>query len=312
MSIYSQEDIYELLHCIYQTFLEEPRIYFDVAAKRCSTCRNTVTKYWKEGKEKEIFFPPQTRLNVFENRKEYIYLIQSDSAHKLYYYFQKQPETVYMSYTSGKFDILLQTNKPLDILPDRTIFYGSRSNYIYPPTPNCSYESALNRMGQLLDQSYTPSKIPVEYPPEPPEVGSSHYGWMIYPHVKYDLRTGFTKIVKELHISFDSFHKGLKYLLNISTKLLPYYPLGFRLYSQHFLVFWSDYEEFLCKFFGCLPCHTSITKVNNEALVMLVSTQKGESLSERLYRLCFKMVDLGLINHFWSSKPVYYWIPDAP
>ena len=99
--------------------------------------------------------------------------------------------------------------------------------------------------------------------------------------------------------------------MRVSTKLLPYYPLGFRLYSQHFLVFWSNYEEFLCEFFGCLPCHTSITKVNNEALVMLVSTQKGETLSERLYRLCFRMIDLGLVNHFWSSKPVYYWVPDA-
>ena len=48
--------------------------------------------------------------------------------------------------------------------------------------------------------------------------------------------TGFTKIAKELHISFDSFHKGLTYLLNISTKLLPFYPLGFRLYSQYTLL----------------------------------------------------------------------------
>ncbi len=312
MCIFKREDKYELRHSMYRTFLEEPRLYYDEAAKKCDSCRNTVSTYWREGLKKEIFFPPQIRLKMFKNRKEYIYLIQNDSANRLYEHFKKHPDIVYMTYTSGKFDILLQTSKPLDVLPDRTIFHGSRGNYIYPDTPNCSYEDALNRMERLLAQEHFLSKIEVEYLEEPPGIGSSHYGWMIYPFVKRDLRTGYTKIVKKLRISYDSFHKGLDYLLNVSTKLLPYYPLGFRLYSQHFLVFWSNYEEFLCEFFGCLPCHTSITKVNNEALVMLVSTQKGETLSERLYRLCFRMIDLGLVNHFWSSKPVYYWVPDAP
>ena len=214
-----------------------------------------------------------------------------------------------MSYTSGTYDILLQTCKPLDVLQDRTIFYSSRGNYIFPVIPYCSYENALDRMEALLDHEYSPSKIKVEYPPEPKGIGNPRYGWMIFPYVKYDLKTGYTKIVKNLHISFESFHKGLEYLFNVSTVLLPYYPLGFRLYSQYFFVFFSNYEEFLCTFFGCLLCHTSITKVN-DALIMLVSIQKGEDLSERLFHLCFKMKDLNLIDHFWSSKPVYYWIPD--
>ncbi len=130
-------------------------------------------------------------------------------------------------------------------------------------------------------------------------------------YVKYILKIGFTKIVKKLHISFPTFHSGLKYLLNVSTVLLPYYPLGFRLYSQYFFVFWSDYEEFLCKFFGCLPCHTSITKVN-DALVMLVSIQKGPEMSDRLFQLFTKMVDLGTITKFWTSRPIYHWKPDVP
>jgi len=93
--------------------------------------------------KEEIFFPPHIRLKMYENRKEYIYLIQSDSANKLYEHYKKQSDTVYITYTSGKFDILLQTSKPLDVLPDRTIFHGSRGDYIYPETLNCSYESAF-------------------------------------------------------------------------------------------------------------------------------------------------------------------------
>ena len=129
---------------------------------------------------------------------------------------------------------------------------------------------------------------------------------MIFPYLKYDLRASYTNIVKKLHISFESFQKGFEYLLNVSTMLLPYYPLGFRLYSQYFLVFWSDYEEFLCELFGSLPCHTSITKVK-DALVIYVSIQKGEDMSDRLCKMCSTMVDLGVINRFWSSKPIYGW-----
>jgi len=312
MCIYKQEDELKLRHAMYRTFLEEPRLYYDDAAKKLGACRNTVSTYWRDGLKDLIFFPPQIRLNMYKNRKEYIYLIQSNFPRKLYDYFQKQSNVVYIVYTSGKFDIFLQTSKPLDVLPDRTIFHGSRSNYIYPDTPNCSYESALDRMEKLLDQEHSPSKIKVEYPEEPPEVGNSHYGKMIFPYVKYDLKTGYTRIVKKLRISFVSFHKGLDYLLNVSAKLLPYYPKGFRLYSQYFFVFWSDYEEFLCKFFSYLPCHVSITKVNNEALVMLISIEKGEVMSERLLFSCSKMIDLGLIDYFWSSRPLFHWKPDIP
>mgnify|MGYP007042373993 CR=1 FL=1 len=309
MCAYSREELQRLEHCMYLTFLKEPRFYFDEMAIKCDASRNTISKYWRKGLEKEVFFPPQLRPQMYEERKEYIYLIQSDSAHKLYYHFQKHPDLVYMSYTSGKFDILLQTSKPLDVLPDRTLLFGSRSNYIYPETPLCTYESALDRMEALSGREQKPSKIKVEYPKEPLEKGSSYYGWMIFPYLKYNLKIGYTPIVKKLRISFDSFYKGYEYLMNVCTVLLPYYPLGFRLYSQYFFVFWSDYEEFLCKFFGCLPCHTSITKVNN-ALIMYLSVQKGIELPERLFKMCFKMEDMGLIDHFWSSTPIYGWIPD--
>lgn len=312
MCIYLPDDLRRLNHSMYRTFLKEPRLHTKDATVKCGASRNTLAKYWKERLEKEKFFPPQLRLNMYKNRKEYIYLIQSDSAHKLYTHFQKHPDVIYISYTSGKFDLLLQTSKPLDVLPDRTVLHGSRSNYIFPDLTDCTYENALNRMEVMLENEQAPSKIPVENPDEPPEKGSPHYGWMIFPYIKYDLRTGFTPVTKKLHISFESFYKGINYLMNVSTVLLPYYPLGFRLYSQYFLAFWSDYEEFICKFLGCLPCHTSITKVNNEALVVLVSIQKGETFSERLFHLFFKMVDIGLIDHFWSSKPVYYWRPDLP
>jgi hypothetical protein len=305
--IFLREDIEKLNHCMYRTFLREPRLFSGTAAQRCSVSRNTFSKYWKMGLEDEIFFPPQIRLKVYEKRREYIYLIQSDSAHDLYEHFKKHPDTVYIAYTSGKFDILLQTKKKLDVPPDRTLFSGCRGNYIFPETPLCSYEKALDRMEALLSQDHDPSRIAVEYPEEPPEKGSSHYGWMIFPYIKYNLRTGYTPIVKELRISFDSFYKGINYLLNISTVLLPYYPLGFRLYSQQFFVFWSDYEDLLCKSFGHLPCHTSITKAD-DALFMYVSIEKG-LLEKRLLQFCFKMSDLGYIDRFWSSIPIYHWTP---
>ncbi|MGD2248302.1 MAG: hypothetical protein PVF58_07825 [Candidatus Methanofastidiosia archaeon] len=216
-----------------------------------------------------------------------------------------------MVYTSGKFDLFLQTDEPLDVLPDRTLFFGARSNYIYSKIPNCAFMDALIYMEKLLDQEHSPSKIPVEYPKEPPEIGSSYHGWMIFPYVKYDLKTGYTGIVKKLHISYEFFHKGFDYLLNVSTKLLPYYPKGFRLYSQYFFVFWSNYEEFLVELFGNLPCHTSITKVK-DALIVYVSIEKGEDMSERFFKMCSKMAKLGLIDHYWSSRPIYHWKPDIP
>lgn len=311
MCIYLQEDLQRLYHCMYLTFLGEPRLYYDEAAVRCSASRNTISKYWRHGLKEEILFPPQIRLNMYKHRKEYTYLIQSDSADDLFEYYQNQPNVIYEALTLGKFDLFLQTSKPLDVLPDRTLFWGSRGNYIYPVTPYYSFDTALNRMEKLLAEEHSPSKLKVEYPEEPPEKGSSHYGWMIFPYVKYNMKTGFTEIVKKLHISFDSFYKGLDFLLNVSTVLLPYYPFGYAQYAHRFFVFWTDYEEFLCKFLGLLPSHTSIVKVNDALFAYVNILKDGQPNEHRFFSLCFRMRELKLVDKFWAASPVFRWVPDT-
>ena len=310
MCIFFQDKKDQVHHRIYLTFLRDPRLRYESAASTCGICRNTLSKYWNDGLQNLIFYLPQCRLKMFEDLKEYIYLIQSDSAHELFEYFKDNPSLVYIAYLSGKFDIFLQTSKPLDILPDRTLFYGSRGNYIYPETPFYSYETALNRIEMLTKQEHTPYKIPVEYPKEPPEEGSSHYGKMIFPYVKYNMRIGYTQIAKNLHISFTSFSKGLEYLFNVSTVLLPFYPLGFNLYTQYFFIFWSNYEDLLVKSFSYLPCFTSINKVG-DALVVYTSAEKG-LYEKRLFQFYFKLKDMGYIERFWSSIPIYHRIPSIP
>lgn len=114
----------------------------------------------------------------------------------------------------------------MDIAPKGTILHGSRSDYEYPETPYCSFDSALDRMEALLNREHEPSKFTVTYPDEPSLKGSE-YGWKIFPYVKYDLRPNYTSIVKKVGISFSSFYKGYEYLLSVSTVLLPYYPFGF-------------------------------------------------------------------------------------
>jgi len=308
MSLYSQEDIHHLQHCIYQTFLEKPRLYYDMGAKQCGTVRNTFTKYWKLGLEDKVFFPPQIRLKMYKNRKEYIYLVQSDKVHELYDYYQNQPNTIYLAYTVGKFDLFIQTSKPLRVIPNNTILQGSRSNYIFPKTPYYSFETAFEKIETFLDQSHEKSSLVVEYPEEP-EIKGASYGWQIYPYLKYNLRPNYTSIVRKLGISFTSFYKGFEYLLKVSTVLLPYYPHGFRQYSQHFFVFWSDYEDLLCKLFGFLPCHVSITKIG-EALLIYTSIQREGVSKDRFFRLCYDLLKLELVSRYWIAIPGFHWIPD--
>lgn len=309
MVMYSKEDIRRLQHCIHKVLLREPRMYYDEGAKRCSVDRKTFSKYLRLGLQNNVLYPPQIRLKMYKGRKEYIYLIQNDNAHELYKYYQNLSDVVYVAYTLGKFDLLLQTSKPLEVSPDGTLLHGSRSNYLFPETPYYSFETALDKMEALLNQSHQKSCIDVVYPEEP-ELDGSKWGWMVFPYLKYDLRTNYTFIVKKLGISFGSFYKGFDYLLKISTVLVPFYPFGFREYSEHFLVFWTEYEKLVYEFFSCLPCHVSITKVNG-ALVIYASIRKGLELRERrFFGLCHKMLESGIVDRFWTSVPLYHWVPD--
>ena len=308
MPMYSQEDIRRLQHCIHKVLLREPRIHYDEGAKQCNVDRKTFSKYWRLGLQNKILYPPQIRTNAYESRKEYIYLIQSDKAHKLYKYYQRPSDVIYMAYTMGKFDLVLQTSTPLEVLPDATLLHGSRINYIYPETPYYTFETALNKMEALLSHSHQKSTIDVIYPKEP-EIEGSEYGWMVFPYLKYNLRTNYTFIVKELGISFGSFYKGFEYLLEVCTVLLPFYPFGFPHYSQYFFTVWSDYEYLVRDFFGLLPCHTSITKID-DALLIYASVRRGAELKERIFDLTYEMLELGFVDRLWTSIPLYYWSPD--
>lgn len=148
----------------------------------------------------------------------------------------------------------------------------------------------------------------VEYPKKP-EIKGVSYGSLIFPYLKYDLRPNYTTIVKKVGISFTSFYKGFEYLLEVSTLLLPYYPFGFHQYSQHFFVFWSDYEEFLCELFGLLPCHVCITKINDALLIYASILRDGVS-KYRLFHLCYDLLKRGFVNRFWTAIPGFHWKPD--
>jgi hypothetical protein len=310
MSLYSQEDIRRLQHCIYQIFSHDPRLYYNKGARRCGTVRNTFTKYWKEGLERGIFFPPQIRLKMYETRKEYIYLVQTDLVHELFKYYQNHPDVIYMAYTLGKFDLLIQTKKPLEVIPNNTIHYGSRSDYWYPETPHCEFDQALDKIDHLLQETHSPSYTLVEYPKEP-HVKGEVWGWKVFPYLKYDLRPNYTWIVKNLGISFASFYKGFEYLLAVSTVLLPYYPYGFLQYSHRFFVFWTDYEEVIRDIFSYLPCHVSITRVHDALLVYTGILEKGKT-KKQFFDLCWRMLELGLVRKFWTATPVFYWVPNPP
>jgi hypothetical protein len=283
-------------------------LYYDRGARHCGTVRNTFTKYWGEGLKEKIFFPPQIRLKMYENRKEYVYLVQSDKVHELYDYYENHPNVIYLAYTLGKFDLLIQTDTPLESIPHNTILYGSRSNYAFPKIPYYSFETAFEKMEALLNRSYEPSWMTIEYPEEP-EINGASFGWQIFPYLKYNLRPNYTSIVRKLGISFTSFYKGFEYLLQVSTVLLPYYPLGFRQYSQHFFVVWTDYEDLLCELFGCLPCCVSITKVN-DALLIYSSILRDEMSKYHFFHLCYNLLKQGYVNKFWTASPAFHWRPD--
>jgi hypothetical protein len=307
LSAVSEKNL-RLHHCIYRTFLNEPRIYYREATKICGVARNTFMSHWKKGLEDGVFFPPQIRSKVFKTRKEYIYLVQTDDIHELFEYYKKHAHVIYLARTLGRFDLLIMTDQPLEIVPDNTIFRGDRSRYWYPFTPFCTYEEALDGIDDLLELSHSPSKIEVEYPEEPAG-RAAKWGWKIYPYLKYNLRPNYSWIVKNVGMSFSSFYDGYEYLLDVCNVLLPHYPFGFQQYSHRFLVVWSDYEQLICDMLGLLPAHVSITKIN-DALFAYVNIENNGEIKKRVFDLCYELKRRNLVSRLWTATATFYWVPD--
>ena len=84
MSRLSPERIHSLYRGIYEAYTDNFRIQLHELTGLLGTVRNTAASYLEKGREDGIVFPPQLRLKMFEEVKEYVYALKVDDTFRTF------------------------------------------------------------------------------------------------------------------------------------------------------------------------------------------------------------------------------------
>lgn len=309
MSILTKEEA-KHVRAMYELRSEEPRLKIYEIAQHLGVVRNTVYNRQKKALENGILFHPQLRLKMFEDVKEYVYVISSDNAYNAFHQLQGDDRVCYELFATGYFDLLLITSVPfsqkeLERLGEVKLG-GFRSNYVYPKVPNTDYLTAMDKIEDFTQRDFHPSEWAVEYPPK--EVHWKEIDWKLFSLLRYDMTRKYTTLAKSVKMSFDGFRWSLKRILANTQIIVPYYPEGYSQYIHFLFMFQSTYEEMLLNLFSLVPCFSIQYKVEDWILVQFSILPLD--LIDRFFNILYGLHRRGCIDRIKTTFPITYWYPD--
>lgn len=308
MSRLSSERKHSLYRGIYEAYTDNFRIKLHELTDFLGTVRNTAASYVENGRNNGIVFPPQLRLKMFAEVKEYVYALKVDDVFRVYEKLKSNPKIFYMEAGKGIFDLLITASLPLDLsnIPlIKVAVQGTRSDYIIPFVPDIDSRTSLEWMLRKAEENPSPSTWKVTYPPR--EVIWTNRDWDIFQVLRYNASIKYTDIATWIPMHSVTFSRALERIKANTICYVPYYPKRYEWYVGWILLFQSSYECFLIDLLSCIPCTTVIYKVTDWlfAHVRVEASYTGSYL-----RLFLKLQDQGYVNTFDMACPALGWHPD--
>lgn len=254
----------EIHHSIYEQVLQDERISLTNMAQNLGLARNTVRSHYNYMIRNEILLPPNLRLKMFDDLREYIYFLNFDKPVRVYQDLESDPRIIYHNVTSGAFNIVVSADSPIDFESHpnfrNCVLQGPRSDIYFPHISKDTYEEAFQKIKKKIEEDeLEPGLLPTEFPPR--EVIWTDLEWKLFYDLKYNMRRTFTEIVKKYGISKWLFYKSYERIKKNCVKIVSFYPEKRLNYSDFFFVFKTDYETSLKDLFMLLPCSNMVCHV---------------------------------------------------
>ncbi|KYK36932.1 MAG: hypothetical protein AYK19_07805 [Theionarchaea archaeon DG-70-1] len=308
MSRFSPEKKQSLFRGIYEADSENPRLRLYELAEYLGTVRNTAAEYRKMAYENQILFPPQLRLKMFSDVKEYACAFKADDAFRVFEQLKSDPRVCYQVLCKGRLDLLVITSFPFsvkEVAASELIFRGARSDYIVPYVSDIDGKTALNLMMEKVEESPSPSKWEVTYPRR--EIFWTNHEWDLFQLLRHNASRPYTELASRIPLHYDTFSSSLERIFANTILFVPYYPKGYESYMSWILIFKSNYEQLLIDMLSCQPCTTVLYKVAD----WFVADVKVETnLAGHYLRLLYGLEDTGIIDMFDVACAALYWQPD--
>jgi len=303
----------DMPYIYYEELSKNPRVPTNHLAKRVKVARNTAAKYLDEFIEERILFSPQLRIKMTTQMVEYVYLLKTKDPLSFSKILTNHNSVFYTCMLGGAFNILFMSYTPLTISHlhgyENTILAGIRSDYVVPKVPNRDFSTGWKAMMEKMENQNPPEKSMI--PNSLPEGGKwTPELWELYNYLKYDVRIGFTPLVKKFKFKTTTFYSRNKDVLNLTDVFVPYYPLGEKRYTSFYLLFKTDYQQFIIESFGELPVYSTHMRIK-DFLLSYVKIPFGP-IGEPFLQVISLWQHKGIIESFEHSIPWWFEVSSHP
>lgn len=146
---------------------------------------------------------------------------------------------------------------------EQTILGGIRSNYVVPTVPRQSYNTAFKKILKKSEEDIEPSLFDTKL------LEGAKWTvdlWELYHYLKYNVRCKFIPLIEKFDFGTTTFYKKYNEILAQTDSYVPFFPLGERNYAPFYLLFKTQYQDFVANCFSELPVFSTHLRIKDSLL----------------------------------------------
>ena len=257
------------IRVMYEAIYEEPRIFIKKIGELLHISPDRVSTKMQKAVMQGWFSKPQIRARSYRNLIEFVYFLRCKNPSEYFCEFVDNEKIIYHALTGGCTNMWVVAKEELDF-SCQNVVSGPRSDYYVSFAPNQSWETAIQKMRNMVKEfnprDYEPQGLIKEHWKETIPWDSEYKA--LFTEFNYDLTRPITPIMKKNLISWKKVKKWMENLSAYCTIITNYYPGGIKSYDPYLFMLETDYEDFIVNLFSELPTTALFFKVSNKLFML--------------------------------------------
>jgi len=267
--------------------------------------QNKTEKLIQQGIEQGVFYYPQIRKRSYRNTSEYVHFLNAPNSFKMFTDLIENNDVIYHARITGRFTMWTIAYEKIEF--ENSLIEGYRTDYHFTKAPNQSWDTAIEKMHNMIDLFDISDYRPTNYL-------KSHLDQTIYwppvydilfQYFKFNLRKPLTPLMKDYKIPLDTINQFLGNVDELFTTTVAYYPGGIESYEPWLFKIETDYEDFIIDLFSELPTTSLHFKVKGNLFSLLFGKRellRNITVPRKIEELHIpwmmdKMREKGIITH---------------
>ena len=247
---------FPILLCLFHldSFLQNTIIcYLSCYKSLLVTSIHRVSRYLQQMYESSILKGPLIFLKPAQNYHEYVYFLTFENPLFVYQCLKGFPHIVSQSLTSGRWNLLLICDRPLDFSVlkgfKQCLLKGVKGTTYLSKVTTLDGDESIKKMQSMIQSPEEKTSLFEEIPMLPWKPKE----WTLYDRLKYNVRIEKKNILKQSKIRYELSYKWISELSQFASIQPAIYPYGTENYLFFDFLFRSEHHKQLTDILGQLP-----------------------------------------------------------